>query len=122
MKVSAEISGIDSWLKDIDIDFSPTKVNRARVKNIVDNTQRKLERDTPVDSGKTARSWSNDVDYTRSGIVIDFNNSNLTKYDTPVVSLITNGHATRNGGYIPPNDFVSPLVDKFEEDLSTLLD
>lgn len=122
MKVSAEISGIDSWLKDIDIDFSPTKVNRARVKNIADNTQRKLERDTPVDSGKTARSWSNDVDYTRSGIVIDFNNSNLTKYDTPVVSLITNGHATRNGGYIPPNDFVSPLVDKFEEDLLTLLD
>ena len=122
MKVSAEISGIDSWLKDIDIDFSPTKVNRARVKNIVDNTQRKLERDTPVDSGKTARSWSNDVDYTRSGIVIDFNNSNLTKYDTPVVSLITNGHATRNGGYIPPNDFVSPLVNKFEEDLLTLLD
>ena len=122
MKVSAEISGIDSWLKDIDIDFSPTKVNRARVENIVDNTQRKLERDTPVDSGKTARSWSNDVDYTRSGIVIDFNNSNLTKYDTPVVSLITNGHATRNGGYIPPNDFVSPLVDKFEEDLLTLLD
>ena len=122
MKVSAEISGIDSWLKDIDIDFSPTKVNRARVKNIVDNTQRKLERDTPVDSGKTARSWSNDVDYTRSGIVIDFNNSNLTKYDTPVVSLITNGHATRNGGYIPPNDFISPLVDKFEEDLLTLLD
>ena len=122
MKVSAEISGIDSWLKDIDIDFSPTKVNKARVKNIVDNTQRKLERDTPVDSGKTARSWSNDVDYTRSGIVIDFNNSNLTKYDTPVVSLITNGHATRNGGYIPPNDFVSPLVDKFEEDLLTLLD
>lgn len=122
MKVSAEISGIDSWLKDIDIDFSPTKVNRARVKNIVDNTQRKLERDTPVDSGKTARSWSNDVDYTRSGIVIDFNNSNLTKYDTPVVSLITNGHATRNGGYIPPNDFVSPLVDKFEEDVLTLLD
>ena len=122
MKVSAEISGIDSWLKDIDIDFSPTKVNRARVKNIVDNTQRKLERDTPVSSGKTARSWSNDVDYTRSGIVIDFNNSNLTKYDTPVVSLITNGHATRNGGYIPPNDFVSPLVDKFEEDLLTLLD
>ena len=122
MKVSAEISGIDSWLKDIDIDFSPTKVNKARVKNIVDNTQRKLERDTPVNSGKTARSWSNDVDYTRSGIVIDFNNSNLTKYDTPVVSLITNGHATRNGGYIPPNDFVSPLVDKFEEDLLTLLD
>ena len=122
MKVSAEISGIDSWLKDIDIDFSLTKVNRARVKNIVDNTQRKLERDTPVDSGKTARSWSNDVDYTRSGIVIDFNNSNLTKYDTPVVSLITNGHATRNGGYIPPNDFVSPLVDEFEEDLLTLLD
>lgn len=122
MKVSAEISGIDSWLKDIDIDFSPTKVNRARVKNIVDSTQRKLERDNPVDSGKTARSWSNDVDYTRSGIVIDFNNSNLTKYDTPVVSLITNGHATRNGGYIPPNDFVSPLVDEFEEDLLTLLD
>ena len=122
MKVSADFSGIDSWLKDIDIDFSPTKVNKARVENIVDNTQRKLERDTPVDSGMTARSWSNDVNYTRSGIVIDFNNSNLTKYDTPVVSLITNGHATRNGGYIPPNDFVSPLVDEFEEDLLTLLD
>ena len=122
MKVSADFSGIDSWLKDIDIDFSPTKVNKARVENIVDNTQRKLERDTPVDSGMTARSWSNDVNYTRSGIVIDFNNSNLTKYDTHVVSLITNGHATRNGGYIPPNDFVSPLVDEFEEDLLTLLD
>ena len=122
MKVSADFSGIDSWLKDIDIDFSPTRINKARVENIVDNTQRKLERATPVDSGKTARSWSNDVGYTRSGIIIDFNNSNLTKYDTPVVSLITNGHATRNGGYIPPNDFVTPLVNEFEEDLLTLLD
>ena len=122
MKVSADFSGIDSWIKDIDTEFSPTKVNKARVENLVSGTQRKLERDTPIDSGKTARSWSSDVEYMRSGIVIDFNNSNLTKYDTPVVSLITNGHATRNGGYIPPNDFVSPLVDEFEEDLLTLLD
>ena len=122
MNVTAEFSGIDSWIKDIDTDFSPTKVNKARVENLVNGTQRKLERDTPVDSGKTARSWSSDVKYMRSGIVIDFNNSNLTKYDTPVVSLIANGHATRNGGYIPPNDFITPLADEFEEDLLVLLD
>ena len=37
---------------------------------------------------------------------------------TIVQFIIKQGHGTRNGGYVPPNDFITPIVDKAAKDLS----
>jgi hypothetical protein len=66
---------------------------------------------TPKDSGTTATSWSYEIvrrGNTSASII--FHNSNLTPQGTPVAILIQYGHATKNGGYVPPFDFINPVT------------
>lgn len=74
--------------------------------------------DTPVRSGKTANSWTMDITATGDKLDLIYSNSNTISDGTPLVILIKQGHGTRNGGYVPPNDFITPIVDKTAKELS----
>lgn len=74
--------------------------------------------DTPVRSGKTANSWTMDITETGDKLDLIYSNSNTISDGTPLVILIKQGHGTRNGGYVPPNDFITPIVDKTAKELS----
>lgn len=77
---------------------------------------------TPVDTGKTANSWSYDINKTNNGYSISWSNSNLSDGDSgpPVVVLLYYGHITRQGGYVEGRDFITPAIrpifDKIAED------
>lgn len=64
---------------------------------------------TPKDTGTTAASWSYEIVNDKNGASIYFKNSSFVG-NTPIVILIRYGHATRNGGYVVGNDFISPVV------------
>lgn len=68
-----------------------------------------LSERTPKDTGKTAGSWYYTINHTKSGYQIYWNNTNETN-GIPIVILIQYGHATRNGGYVAPNDFINPAT------------
>ena len=85
-------------------------VGEVGLKQLVDNT--------PVRSGKTANSWTMDVTEADNKLDLIYSNSNTVSDGTPLVILIKQGHGTRNGGYVPPNDFISPIVDKTAKELS----
>ena len=85
-------------------------VGKVGLKQLVDNT--------PVRSGKTAISWTMDITETNNNLDLIYSNSNTISDGTPLVVLIKQGHGTRNGGYVPPNDFITPIVDKAAKDLS----
>ena len=85
-------------------------VGKVGLKQLVDNT--------PVRSGKTANSWTMDITETNNNLDLIYSNSNTISDGTPLVVLIKQGHGTRNGGYVPPNDFITPIVDKAAKDLS----
>lgn len=72
-----------------------------------------LSEATPKKTGKTAASWSYDIKIDREGAKLIFSNSNLSKGTTgpPVVVLLVYGHATARGGYVQPNDFVTPTME-----------
>lgn len=74
--------------------------------------------DTPVRSGKTANSWTMDITEANDKLDLIYSNSNTISDGTPLVILIKQGHGTRNGGYVPPNDFITPIVDKTAKELS----
>lgn len=74
--------------------------------------------DTPVRSGKTANSWTMDITETNNKLDLIYSNSNTISDGTPLVILIKQGHGTRNGGYVPPNDFITPIVDKTAKEIS----
>lgn len=86
-------------------------VGKVGLKQLVDNT--------PVRSGKTANSWTMDITETNNNLDLIYSNSNTSSDGTPLVILIKQGHGTRNGGYVPPNDFITPIVEKTVKELSS---
>ncbi|MBO7452137.1 MAG: HK97 gp10 family phage protein [Clostridiales bacterium] len=64
---------------------------------------------TPKDTGNTAMSWSYEIQEGKGSYSIYFKNSESIG-NTPIVILIRYGHATKNGGYVVGNDFISPVL------------
>lgn len=79
---------------------------------------KQLVDDTPVRSGKTANAWTMDITEANDKLDLIYSNSNTISDGTPLVILIKQGHGTRNGGYVPPNDFITPIVDKTAKEIS----
>lgn len=72
---------------------------------------------TPKRSGKTAASWDMEVEKNRNGTTLYYSNSVKISDGTPLVVLIVHGHGTGTGGYVPANDFVSPIVDSISKEI-----
>lgn len=64
---------------------------------------------TPRDTGKTAESWSYEIQTTNDRAIIYFTNDNAP-YGVSVAFLIQYGHATRNGGYVEGLDYINPAL------------
>lgn len=79
-----------------------------------------LERATPVDSGKTASSWSYEIRMTGGGVVIYWTNENIVNGFNVAMGL-QYGHGTGTGGYVEGTDYINPAMkpvfDKIAEDV-----
>lgn len=75
---------------------------------------------TPVDTGKTASSWSYKIVKKKNGFELAFHNSNVVD-QVPIAIVIQYGHGTRNGGYVKGVDYINPalkpIFDKLSNDL-----
>ena len=58
---------------------------------------------TPIDSGKTASSWSYEIRTGRNSV------SNINK-GVNIAVIIQYGHGTRNGGYVQGRDYINPAM------------
>lgn len=74
---------------------------------------------TPKDTGKTASSWSYEIEKTRGGATITWTNSNVVNH-VNIALILQYGHGTRNGGYVVGRDYINPAMqpvfDKIAED------
>ena len=77
---------------------------------------------TPKRSGGTASSWDMEVEKTQNGLNLYYSNSKKVSDGTPLVVLIVNGHGTGTGGYVPANDFVSPIIDSISKEIMREVD
>ena len=68
---------------------------------------------TPKDTGKTADSWQYEIRVTDEKTEITWTNDNRTDGENgpPIVVLLYYGHAMPHGGYCPPNDFITPVME-----------
>lgn len=72
-----------------------------------------LARNTPVDTGKTAKSWDYEIVYGKNEVKLIWVNDNMAENtDIPVAMLIQYGHATKNGGYVTGIDYINPALTK----------
>lgn len=100
-------------------DFTKTEtfMRRAAKKAVYANLEkygeigvRALSDATPVDTGKTAASWSYSISKAPGSISITWSNSNKDRRGVPIVVLIRYGHGLRGGGYVAGRDFISPAI------------
>lgn len=77
-----------------------------------------LSNHTPVDTGQTAMSWYYDINQYWDGFTIDWGNVNTTEDGIPIVVLIRYGHANADGTHTTPNDFVTPVVERWFDVIS----
>ena len=64
---------------------------------------------TPIDSGKTANSWSYEITNKDGSVTITFNNSNIQN-GVPIAIILQYGHGTRNGGWVQGRDYMNPAI------------
>lgn len=70
---------------------------------------RLLSSATPVDTGKTSESWTYEVKKSKSGISIEWSNSNVVN-GVQIAVIIQYGHGTQNGAYIQGQDYINPVI------------
>ena len=64
---------------------------------------------TPVDTGKTAASWSYEIRQAKGTVSIYWTNSNVNK-GVPIAIILQYGHGTNNGGYVQGIDYINPAL------------
>lgn len=100
------------------------KLQSKRIYNCLDKYGREgvaaLAAATPVDTGKTAASWSYEVVEKKDTISIVWKNSNVVD-GVPIAIVIQYGHATPTGGYVQGVDYINPalqpIFDKIAKDV-----
>jgi hypothetical protein len=68
-----------------------------------------LKSATPVDTGLTAESWKYRIVHYRSGVSIEWYNTNVVN-GVSVAVLLQYGHATRNGYFVEGVDYINPAL------------
>ena len=64
---------------------------------------------TPVDTGRTAKSWHYKIVVKDGSAVITFYNSNIQN-GVPIAIILQYGHGTRNGGWVQGRDYINPAI------------
>lgn len=83
------------------------------LKNFAEEGLTALMAATPKDTGKTADSWTYDIRVSNTSTSITWNNDSRTdgKNGIPIVVLLYYGHGLPQGGYVQPNDFITPVME-----------
>lgn len=64
---------------------------------------------TPVRTGKTASSWTYEIEHSDGSSVIRFNNTHINK-GVPIAIILQYGHGTGTGGWVEGRDYINPAA------------
>lgn len=74
---------------------------------------------TPVKSGKTANSWTYEIERQNGSASIVFHNTNINQ-GVPIAIILQYGHGTGTGGWVQGRDYINPAIqpifDKLADD------
>ena len=117
--ISFEINGgFDSTLRYL------RKVASGELERVLEKYGNKgvdaLSSATPKESGKTASSWSYDVEIGSGKSVITWTNSNVNE-GVNIAVILQYGHGTATGVYVQGRDYINPalqpIFDQIAEEL-----
>lgn len=72
---------------------------------------------TPKDSGKTAESWSYEIEQTPGRTAIYWKNSHIEN-GVNIAVILQYGHGTRTGGFVEGTDYIRPAIRPIFEEMA----
>lgn len=75
---------------------------------------------TPVDTGLTASSWYYEIEETKDGYILRWNNSNVVD-GVNIAILIQYGHGTTSGTYVQGVNYINPALEDIFNEISVQL-
>ena len=99
-------------------DFKKTKnfLDRMKERSYLKNLEKyaqegvaALSAATPVDTGKTANSWTYEIENTDTRYAIYWINTNENK-GVNIALILQTGHGTGSGGYVQGIDYINPAM------------
>lgn len=64
---------------------------------------------TPVKTGKTAASWTYEIERQNGSVSIVFHNTNINK-GVSIAIILQTGHGTGTGGWVQGRDYINPAI------------
>lgn len=72
---------------------------------------------TPKESGKTASSWTYEIERNSSGAKIVYTNSNVNE-GVNIAIILQYGHGTGTGGWVQGRDYINPAIQPVFDELA----
>lgn len=111
VKVKGDFKNTEEYLKKI----KDSKSILAILEKYGERGVELLSSATPVDTSKTALSWSYEIESNGEEHTIQFKNDNVNR-GVNIAIILQYGHGTRNGGYVRGRDYINPAIKQaFEE-------
>lgn len=64
---------------------------------------------TPTETGKTASSWTYEIEHQNGYVSIVYSNTNINK-GVPIAIILQYGHGTGTGGWVQGRDYINPAI------------
>lgn len=72
---------------------------------------------TPKETGKTAASWTYDIERQNGSVAVVFKNTNINK-GVPIAIILQMGHGTGTGGWVQGRDYINPAIQPIFDQLA----
>ena len=112
LEASGSYSSTTTWLQRIGRMSIESQLARYGAKGV-----KALASSTPVETGKTASSWSYSVTRKGDTWILSWENTNVVR-GVPIAIILQYGHVTGTGGWVQGRDYINPAVKPLMDEIA----
>lgn len=112
LEASGSYSSTTTWLQRLGRMSIEQQLARYGAKGV-----KALASSTPVETGKTASSWSYSVSRKGDTWVLAWENSNVVR-GVPIAIILQYGHVTGTGGWVQGRDYINPAIKPLMDEIA----
>lgn len=112
LETSGSYSSTTTWLQRLGRMSIEQQLARYGVKGV-----KALASSTPVETGKTASSWSYSVTRKGDTWILSWENTNVVR-GVPIAIILQYGHVTGTGGWVQGRDYINPAIKPLMDEIA----
>ena len=112
LEASGSYSSTTTWLQRLGRMSIDQQLARYGAKGV-----KALASSTPVETGKTASSWSYSVTRKGDTWILSWENTNVVR-GVPIAIILQYGHVTGTGGWVQGRDYINPAIKPLMDEIA----